>query len=101
RTFTSNTTGTGTGPGRFNALAPRPYMPGGSPPATTHSPGPPLRPAQHCALVAHVAALPAPATPSQAASPAGTMTGFPHRSAPPGGPAAPDPPPPPRTQRSM
>src|ERR1700683_67056 len=44
-TFTSNTTGTATGPGTGTAPAHRSCTPGGYPPAATHNPGRPPRPA--------------------------------------------------------
>src|ERR1700722_11914288 len=74
-TVTSNTTGIAAGPGRLTAPASRPCMPGGYPPAATHNPGQPPRPAQRYEPGAHAAAPPWPATPSPAASPAGTPTG--------------------------
>src|SRR5262249_58049572 len=80
-TFTSNTTGTGTGPGKINAPATHPYRPGGSAPATTRNHDR-LQPyAQRSVPGAHAAAQPGPATPSPARLPAGTPTGYRHRSA--------------------
>src|ERR1700684_2085037 len=82
-TFTSNTTGTTAGPGTLTVPAFRPCRPGGCPPAATHSPDRPPRPARRYGPGAHATAPPGPATPSRAAAPAGTPTGFSALNAPP------------------
>ncbi len=65
-TFTSNTTGTATGPGRLTAAVSRPCKLAGSPLAATHRRARPPPPARRCAPGVHAAAPSAGSMPAAA-----------------------------------